>query len=183
MLAETTAPRIIAPFFGSTVYTWASVLAVSMGGLAAGYYSGGKLSGSPKVVQHLRTILFISFVLCLALPFYWTPVMQFFISSSLRAGTFFSSLIIIFPLLFCFGCVSPIIIGLLSPYYSNQTAIAGTVYGLSSLAGVVVAIICGFWLLPFFGIRESFYVFSTVLFMALISSFFIRSAVVRGSQT
>ncbi len=41
MAIELAGAKMIAPFFGTSLYVWASVLAVTLGGLAAGYFAGG----------------------------------------------------------------------------------------------------------------------------------------------
>ena len=33
--------KMLAPYFGSSLYVWATVMAVTLGGLALGYFTGG----------------------------------------------------------------------------------------------------------------------------------------------
>lgn len=44
MAAEICSTKLLAPFFGSSLYVWSSVMAITLGGLACGYFLGGKLS-------------------------------------------------------------------------------------------------------------------------------------------
>ena len=44
MAVELLGAKMMAPFFGSSLYVWASILGVTLGGLAIGYFSGGFLS-------------------------------------------------------------------------------------------------------------------------------------------
>ena len=48
MAAELLGAKMLAPYFGSSLYVWASVLAITLGGLAVGYYVGGILSYKSK---------------------------------------------------------------------------------------------------------------------------------------
>ena len=48
MAAELLGAKMLAPYFGSSLYVWASVLAITLGGLAVGYFAGGILSYKSK---------------------------------------------------------------------------------------------------------------------------------------
>ena len=48
MAAELLGAKMLAPYFGSSLYVWATVLAITLGGLAAGYFMGGILSYKSK---------------------------------------------------------------------------------------------------------------------------------------
>ena len=41
MAVELAGAKMIAPFYGTSLYVWASVLAVTLGGLTTGYFIGG----------------------------------------------------------------------------------------------------------------------------------------------
>ena len=48
MATELCGSKLISPYFGSSLYVWASVIAITLGSLAAGYFYGG--------IQSLRRI-------------------------------------------------------------------------------------------------------------------------------
>ena len=41
LVIEVTATRVLAPYFGNTLYTVSSIIAVILGALSIGYYLGG----------------------------------------------------------------------------------------------------------------------------------------------
>ena len=41
MAIELAGAKMVAPFYGTSLYVWASVLAVTLGGLTTGYFLGG----------------------------------------------------------------------------------------------------------------------------------------------
>jgi len=45
MATELCGSKLIAPYFGSSLYVWAAVIAITLGSLATGYFYGGKLTG------------------------------------------------------------------------------------------------------------------------------------------
>src|ERR687884_383350 len=44
MALEFAASRLIVPVFGSSIYTWGSLIGVILSGLSLGYYAGGRLA-------------------------------------------------------------------------------------------------------------------------------------------
>lgn len=44
MAYELISSKLIAPYFGTSLYVWTAVFIYTLGGLAVGYYLGGKLS-------------------------------------------------------------------------------------------------------------------------------------------
>ena len=48
MALEFTASRLIIPVFGSSIFTWGSLIGVILAGLSLGYYAGGRLADKPN---------------------------------------------------------------------------------------------------------------------------------------
>src|ERR1035437_3475775 len=44
MSTELTGAKLLAPYFGTSLYVWACIMALTLGGLAGGYFFGGRLS-------------------------------------------------------------------------------------------------------------------------------------------
>lgn len=47
MVVEIVAGRMLAPYFGMSLYTWTTVIGVVLSGLALGHWLGGRLAGAP----------------------------------------------------------------------------------------------------------------------------------------
>ena len=54
---EILAGRIVAPQFGSSIYTWGTIIGVFLAALSAGYYRGGKLAARRADVRRLVRLL------------------------------------------------------------------------------------------------------------------------------
>jgi len=65
---EIVAGRVLAPQFGSSIYTWGSIIGISMFALSLGYHYGGKkssnISSIDRPIFSLYIILYNSFNLC-----------------------------------------------------------------------------------------------------------------------
>ena len=70
MACELIGAKLLAPFFGTSLYVWAAALALTLGGLTLGYFIGGKLSkkyaGSKEL---LYWVLITAGLLLIIMPF------------------------------------------------------------------------------------------------------------------
>jgi predicted membrane-bound spermidine synthase len=155
MAIELTGARMIAPFFGTSLYVWASVLAVTLGGLAAGYFAGGWATYRFPPVKILFWELLAGTLLIAIMPFLAVKFMSLTGNLGLRVGSLFSSLSFMFLPLFCLGMISPTIIQLQSNELKGTGKTAGTIYAISTIGGILMTLLMGFYLLPDWGIRKS----------------------------
>jgi predicted membrane-bound spermidine synthase len=73
----------------------------------------------------------------------------------LRLGSLFSSLSFMFLPLLCMGMISPTIIQLLNMELKKTGKTAGTIYAVSTVGGITMTLLMGFYFLPEWGIRKS----------------------------
>lgn len=152
MTIEILSAKIIAPYFGNSIYVWAAVLATTLLGLALGYYIGGNLSSKNNPKKALFIFSISSALLCLTLPFSSPFILSNTLSLGLQLGTIIAALLLMFPIIFCFGTVSPLIIKLTAKNYENSGKSASITYTISTIGGVLFAIITGLYFITKFGI-------------------------------
>jgi hypothetical protein len=68
MAVELMGAKLVAPFYGSSLYVWTAVLTITVLGLTLGYYAGGRLSKKRPPERVLFIILGTSALLVLAMP-------------------------------------------------------------------------------------------------------------------
>lgn len=163
MAVELISAKLIATFFGVSLYVWATVLATTLLGLAAGYYIGGLISETNKREIKLLKILFVSVVFIALLPHLGTFLMNLFLPLGFEIGILISGLFIVFPPLLCFGTISPLIIALTVKEVEKTGSTAGTVYGISTLGGIIATFLFGFYIIPYKGIMISCYIAAIAL--------------------
>src|SRR5438128_9228597 len=94
MSFEMLGSRYLNPYFGSGIYTWASLISTVLIALTAGYFLGGAIAdrtASPKV---LGLIVVVGSGYLLALPAFAQPVLELILDviDDIRAGSLISAL-------------------------------------------------------------------------------------------
>lgn len=167
MAIELAGAKMIAPFFGTSLFVWASVLAVTLGGLAAGYFAGGWATFRFSPLRLLFWELLAGTLLIALMPFMAVKFMSLTGGMGLRLGSLLSSFSFMFLPLFCMGMISPTLIQLQNRELKGTGKTAGTVYAISTLGGIIMTLLMGFYFLPEWGIRISVF-FSAALLASMV---------------
>lgn len=155
MAAELFGAKLLAPYFGTSLYVWAAALGLTLGGLMSGYFIGGVISRRVRDNERaLYIILILSGVFLFLMPFTSSWVMSYTIAMNLQTGALLSLLIFMFPPLLFMGMVSPLIINLLTEDAKGAGSSAGNVYAISTLGGILMTFLLGFWIIPAYGLTE-----------------------------
>jgi hypothetical protein len=97
MALEIVTSRILTPVFGSTIYTWGSLIGVILSGLSLGYFLGGRISDDHPSFDKICGIVFSVGLFIVAIPFFATHVVDF--SIAVLPGTQYTPLLATFLLL------------------------------------------------------------------------------------
>lgn len=152
MAAELLGAKMLAPYFGSSLYVWASVLAITLGGLAVGYYAGGVLSYKSKNPLTLFYVLLAAATFTVLMPFSSKLVLWAVGSHSLIPSVILSASCILFPPVFMMGMVSPLIIRAITVDVEQSGKAAGAIYAVSTVGGILATFSFGFFIIPNFGL-------------------------------
>lgn len=172
MLAELCGAKLLAPIFGSSLYVWASVMGITLGALALGYFYGGWLSDSSKTPQKkLEQILIVAAMFILVMPvlsYYLVPRISYL---PFLPGVVLSTFALLFLPVFFLGATSPLFILLQTSENTSSGKASGTVYAVSTFGGIIATFLCGFYLIPALGLTICLISFGTLLFVATIFVF------------
>ncbi|WP_071932470.1 spermidine synthase [Halodesulfurarchaeum formicicum] len=150
---EILAGRMIAPEFGSSIYTWGSIIGVFLTALSLGYARGGRRAQTVASVTSLRTLLL------------WSTV---YVAFLIFAGDFLIRQTATLPIPARFGSLVPVtllfgpptyLLGFISPYAAELSrtestgAASGRVYALGTIGSIVGAFGTTFLLIPAFSIE------------------------------
>ncbi|MGH8565837.1 MAG: fused MFS/spermidine synthase [Gammaproteobacteria bacterium] len=153
MVIELLGTRIIAPFYGVSLYVWSSLISVALIALAIGYFAGGRWADRAKRTG-LSLVISLAGLFTLLIPWMTRPVLLACDSLGLRAGAFVSALVLFSPSLMLLGMVGPFAIKLATSRLEGVGTSAGSIYAVSTFGSVVGTLLLGFFLFPVVGSRE-----------------------------
>ena len=174
MASELLVPKLIGPYFGASLFVWSATIGTTLIGLAGGYYYSGILSEKENLIKKLLLLSSVTAIYLLFLPLFSKAIMNALVKMEVLRGILISTLLFNLPLFFLFGIYSPLIIQLISRDIEDAGNVAGKVYGLSTLSGVLFMIVTGIYLVHRIGASLSMYIMSTLMFMATILLFVIH---------
>jgi len=170
LIIEILATRILAPFYGTTIYVWAATITVTLFSLALGYFLGGNIADNLKK-NVLNIFTFFSGIFIISIPFIKTHILLLSEGLDYRLGIFFSCFIIFSIPLILLGAITPYALKILTKDLSNLGIKAGKLYAISTIGSLAGAIATVFFLIPFFGINSI--VFGIGFLLIIISFIFI----------
>jgi predicted membrane-bound spermidine synthase len=153
MAVELMGAKLVAPFYGNSLYVWTAVLMVTVLGLTLGYYAGGRFAKRRPSETKLFVILGISAVLVLGLPVTASISIAFTKGMDLILGICITCILLLLPPMLCFGTVGPMVVRLMSSRLETIGKTAGTVYFTSTLGGIAATFFVGLYLIPVAGLR------------------------------
>lgn len=165
MALEILGSRFLAPYFGSTLFVWGSLIGVVLAALSLGYYYGGKASDRNPDFHTFSLIIFLAgaYVLSTALT---SPTLFEFVLA-LRLGERYGPLLASFLLLaipsFLLGIVSPYSVKLGARTFSRVGSVAGSLYSISTAGSIIGTFVTVFVLIPQFGVMKILFGVSIVL--------------------
>ena len=172
MSLEFAASRILIPVFGSSIYTWGSLIGVILTGLSLGYHIGGKLADKNPNFLKLCLVIFSAGLYIIFIPFIaptlTTSFIQF-VSDSQFASLFAVFTLLIVPI-FLLGIVSPYAIKLATRRLTELGNVSGNLYSLSTIGSIVGTFLTVFVLIPTFEI--DYIIFGLGVTLMVFSSLF-----------
>lgn len=150
MVIEIVGAKVLHPFFGVTLYVWASMIAITLLALACGYWAGGKLADRFQNERPLFSAIFFSGIFTLTITLLATPMMRAFANLEIRTGVLLASTALFFLPLFSLGLVIPSVMKLSLKDLDLTGRVSGKIYAVSTIGSLVGTLGAGFWLIPSF---------------------------------
>ena len=149
--------RLLAPFFGSGIYTWSALLAITLAALALGYAAGGRLVDRAPKATALYSLCLGAGLWTVITPWLAGPLASSLMRlPDLRLGVLASGTLLFFPSLLLLGGVSVCAIRLLTKKQEEVGSTSGSIFAVSTLGSVFGALATGFFLIPNLGVRAGF---------------------------
>jgi spermidine synthase len=161
MALEMCASRLLAPYFGTSLFVWANLIGLILIYLSAGYFVGGRLADRFPSRRLLCTLTAVAALWVGLIPFISRPVLDWSVSGldTENASVFYGSLLAVI-LLFALpvtllGVVSPFAIRLSVSRVGSAGRSAGGLYALSTAGSIVGTFLPVLLLIPNWGVRRT----------------------------
>ena len=173
MVIEICAYRLLAPWFGNSVYTWTALIGVVLIASSAGGYLGGWLADRRLALDVMAWLLAGAAILIFFVPMMHSILAPRLASDRLIAGPVFISLLLLAVPGILLGAVSPAAIRFYSLTQKDRHvgASAGLISMLGSLGSFAGTFLSGFVLLSHFGVRSIFCGVAVVLLLLSLTGF------------
>ena len=163
------AARLLAPYFGTSLYVWGVLIGLILIYLSAGYVIGGRLADRHPREEVLFQItawagLWIGVIPLVSYPILLVSQQGFKeLSVGLVLGTLLATVLLFAVPVILLGCVSPFAIRLLLRDVQTGGNTAGRVYALSTAGSILGTFLPVFWFIPTYGTRPTLEGFGLVL--------------------
>ena len=144
--------RVLAPFYGANSFLWSALITVTLSALSAGYVLGGRWADRNASLFHLCVMIASAGLWLLLIPLLKRPILTLTEPLGLRAAVMLAALILFAPPLTLLGTACPFVIKLKTASLSHVGRTVGDLYAISTMAGVISALLTGFFLLPALGV-------------------------------
>ena len=155
MSFEMLGSRYLNPYFGSGIYTWASLISTVLAALCVGYFIGGLAADRYPSAAVLGVTVLVGSAYILVLPAFSQALLELVLAGTddVRTGSLAAAFaILFFPVTFL-GMYSPFGIRLLLRSAQSSGRVSGTVYGISTAGSIVGTLGTTFLLIPSIGTR------------------------------
>ncbi|NOZ70719.1 MAG: spermine synthase [Chloroflexi bacterium] len=166
---ELAASRLLDPWFGNSIFVWASLIGLILLYLSGGYWLGGRIADRHPTPSLFYSIAALAGIAVALIPFIARPILQLaagvFVTynTAIMIGAFGAILALFSVPVLLLGMLSPFAIRLLIHLTDDAGQTAGRVFALStggSILGVFIPVLI---LIPNIGTRQTFLLLGLML--------------------
>jgi len=173
MILEILGSRILAPYIGTSVFVWTSLIGVVLASLALGYRIGGKLADKSVSFDYLAKILLYAQIALILTSLFQAGLMRFLTLTwpnlDIRLVATLAGTILFAPASVLFGIVSPYCVKLKLNSLADSGSTVGNLYALSTLGSITGTFLTGFVLFSYF--KTTQILFFLILALGVLSIF------------
>jgi spermidine synthase len=167
---EIAASRVVAPYFGSSLFVWGSLIGVVLTGLSIGYWLGGALADRLPATRLLLSVMALAALLVLAVPVVDDTVLRWVVAwdAGPRANPFIAAVALFGIPSVVFAAVTPIAVRLVSQSVTSVGRTAGRLFAISTAGSIAGTFATAFFLIPAFGTNQLLALAAATLFGAIV---------------
>jgi hypothetical protein len=182
MSVELMGGRILAPYFGSSIYVWGSIITVFMLSLSIGYLCGGRLSLINPSLQRYGYFYLLAALLLLPLILWGNTFMEavFLRIEDPRYGSLVVSMLLFFLPTVVLGMIAPYSVRLLVSDSHSSGNVAGRLYFVSTLGSAMGTLGTSFYFVLWFEVNQILITMGLILACAGLLAVFTGLKMAKG---
>ena len=172
MSVELLGGRILAPYFGSSIYVWGSIITIFMMALSIGYLIGGRLSlHQPSLFRYGLFFMIAAIALTPVIVFAnaWMDAVFIRIEDP-RYGSLIASTVLFFIPTAILGMIAPYSVRLVVESTTTSGQVAGALYFVSTLGSALGTLMTSFYLVLWFDMNTIISVMIGALLIAGVAA-------------
>ena len=165
---EIASSRVMAPYFGSSLFVWGALIGVVLAGLSVGYWLGGIVADRWGTPSLFVSVLVVSGLLVLAIPFVDEWILDQVVAwdPGPRLNPVVGTVAIFGAPSVVLGTVSPLAVKLLARSLERLGRTAGRLFAVSTAGSIAGTFATAFFLIPELGTDQLIATLSVVLLLA-----------------
>ena len=165
---EIAASRVLAPFFGNSLFVCGALIGVVLAGLAVGYWAGGWLADRLPTPALLAGVMGAGALAVLAIPALDEPILEAIVrwDPGPRLNPLFAAVALFGAPSVILAGVAPIAVRLRARSLTTLGQTAGRLFAISTAGSIAGTFATAFWLIPEFGTDQLLGLAAATLFAA-----------------
>lgn len=174
MILELVGSRVLAPYLGTSIIVWTSLIGIILGSLSLGYWWGGRFADRNPSSKKLAALIAIAAFFIIFIALYKTPILVYFEYQvkNLYAGAVLATV--------CLFAVPSVLLGMVSPYavrlkmqdVARSGTTVGNLYAISTVGSIMGTFLAGFLLIALIGSTNILFLLAITLILASFLLFF-----------
>lgn len=162
--------RMLAPYFGSGIWVWGSVISVFLAALSVGYFLGGIMSQRFPSGRALASIIAAAALFLLPVALWHRSAGEWFASFDIheRWGSLLAATSLFFIPSLLLGMVSPYSVHLIARNVATVGTSAGTLYAISTAGSFLGCLLTAFYFILWIGIKHILYLSAGLLLLLAV---------------
>jgi spermidine synthase len=156
MALEIVGSRMLAPYFGNSIFVWGSLISVVLAALSLGYWLGGIVADRWPRFSVLAMLIAAPGVIIALLPFAYPGLNRAIAGGDIgsRLGPLVSSLILFLVPSVFLGTISPFAVRLQARAVASVGSTAGGLYAVSTAGSILGTLATAFYLIAVLGVAN-----------------------------
>ena len=165
---ELAASRVLAPYFGNSLFVWGALIGVVLAGLSVGYWLGGALADRVPRPWVVVVVLILGGLSVLAVPLIDDPVLELVVrwDPGPRLDPLVAAILLFGAPSILLASVTPIVVRLLARSLTTLGRTAGRLFSVSTAGSIAGTFATAFWLIPELGLEQMLALMAVALFAA-----------------